>query len=250
MPPRGRRPKLAVLPGEKLAAAAPDPSPADPADAELPPPGVTVEGAEVFGPSQDPRRRTVEVLRERIERRLQPVADLELWNGVFVVTRADLAEAFLVPLPPPASTTASVRTPAFVYVDAICPRCYQPGEILVTFKPQLTVAPDHTAELRVKAKAAPLPHVCGQARLDDAGAVPVPPVKGQLALAEPEPAPFDASGDSVAPDPADAPAVDRLGLELGACPFAGCVLAAEHPGAHTLVEVGAPDAGDDLLPWH
>lgn len=230
------------------------------------PDDASLEPSERFGPSQDPRVRTVEVLRERLERRLQPVddpspvawladgehdrlihaisvarhgepgrsnaddeaeareilqalrafelaGDSPVWTNVNVITRADLSEALKAPLPPAATTTAAVQTPAYVYVSAVCPRCWIAGEILVTLRTQLVVKPSHDAELQLKAKATALPHVCGQKRLDDEGG-PLRPFP-QMTLAEASKA---AADDATEDDDgsADSDAIARLEAATGA----------------------------------
>lgn len=100
-----------------------------------------------------------------------------LWAGVYVITRRDLGEALTAPLPPASSFSASVRTPAFIYVDAICPVCGIAGEISIEITAVLTV---EAYSRKLKAKASDLPHQCGQQRLRDL--VPTRPVKGQTAL--------------------------------------------------------------------
>lgn len=106
----------------------PDPAPdvddtGEPADEGLDEPEATLDDEEKVGRLSDPRRAVVSILEKRLERMLQPVDEDDVWHGVQVITRRDLGEAMLAPLPPASSQAASVRTPAFIYVDAVCPVC-------------------------------------------------------------------------------------------------------------------------------
>ncbi len=127
----------------------------------------------------DPRQAVVRILEKRLERLLQPVDESGDFTGVYVITRRDLGEAFMAPLPPASQSAASVRTPAFIYVDAVCPVCGIAGEISLEISAVLTVEA-YSRKLKLKAKASDLPHQCGQQRLRDL--VPTRPVKGQTTL--------------------------------------------------------------------
>lgn len=160
----------------------PEPGPTDPPpeDPVPPDPEATYDDEERIGRLTDPRRAVVSIIEKRLERMLQPVDEDEVWHGVNVITRRDLAEALMAPLPPASAFTAGVRTPAFVYVDAVCPVCGIAGEISLEVEAKL-VATAHGRKLQLAAKAAPLPHQCGQQRLRDVE--PTRPVKGQTAFA-------------------------------------------------------------------
>jgi hypothetical protein len=102
-------------------------------------------------------------------------------DGVFVVTRKQWQDAINAvawsPIPPVDHHYAEVLTDAIVTVWAVCPRCGIAGSIALALQPELRV--DHSgAELRLKAKAKPRTHVCGQLTLP---AVP-PEVEGQESL--------------------------------------------------------------------
>ena len=127
----------------------------------------------------DPRRAVVDIIGKRLERMLQPVDIAPEWTGVLVITRKDLGEALLAPLPPASIFSAAVQTPAFIYVDAVCPVCGIAGEILLEVDAKLT-AVRGGRKLQLAAKAAAQPHICGQQRLRDV--TPTRPVKGQTAL--------------------------------------------------------------------
>jgi len=128
----------------------------------------------------DPRQAAVDIVRERLDRVLQPVDEDEVWHGVNVVTRKDLNEVLALDLPPASIFAASVRTPAFVYVDAICPVCGIAGEITVELGVKL-IAVQSSRKLQLTAKASPLPHQCGQMRIRDV--TPTYPVaNGQLTM--------------------------------------------------------------------
>lgn len=177
----------------------------------------------------DPRDAVVTIVRDRLERMLQPVSDPDpvqwlsdadydrlywaiararghesstsedeadarailaelesirlasdrpLWAGVNVITAKDLDAATAEPLPPASIFAASVRTPAYIYVDAVCPVCNIAGSITLEIDAKLT-ATKGSRKLQLAAKATALPHVCGQKRLELGG--PTPPAKGQVA---------------------------------------------------------------------
>lgn len=101
-----------------------------------------------------------------VDEEAQQAADELLeWSGVPVVTRKDLDEAlravFGQPLPPASETEAEVRTPAYVLVSAVCPRCHIAQDISVEINPELLISNDGS-ELRLKAKAKGRTHLCGQ----------------------------------------------------------------------------------------
>ena len=128
----------------------------------------------------DPRDAVVAIVRDRLERMLQPVDDDEVWHGVNVITAKDLNAVAAEALPPASIFAASVRTPAYIYVDAVCPVCNIAGEILLTVDAELT-AVRGSRKLQLAAKATALPHVCWQKRLELGG--PTAPVaKGQTSL--------------------------------------------------------------------
>lgn len=60
----------------------------------------------------DPRDAVVSIVRDRLERMLQPVDDDPVWHGVNVITAKDLDAATAEQLPPASIFAASVRTPA------------------------------------------------------------------------------------------------------------------------------------------
>ena len=126
--------------------------------------------------------------------------DGPVWRGVPVVTQADIAAALAVPLPPASQNAAAVATPAFLYVDAVCPRCGIAGEILLTITPELRVEPAK-AELGLKAKSNARPHVCGQTRMVDV--TPHRPVPGQTTVDEAVDASEESLSDGGSPEAAD-----------------------------------------------
>lgn len=86
-------------------------------------------------------------------------------DGVTVVTRKGWRDALYEigsqPLPPVSNHAAEVVTGASVTVWCVCPRCKIAGPILMTIDPELRVDTS-SAELRLKAKAKPRTHTCGQ----------------------------------------------------------------------------------------
>jgi hypothetical protein len=80
-------------------------------------------------------------------------------------------------LPPVSNHAAEVVTGAAVTVWCVCPRCKIAGPILMTIEPELRVDTS-SAELRLKAKAKPRTHMCGQLTL----AAAAPEIEGQESL--------------------------------------------------------------------
>jgi len=189
----------------------------------------------------NPRVAVVDLLRKRLEARLQEVEGGS-WDGVRVVTAKDLAEALAGDLPPASLFSAEVRTPARIAVDAVCPRCGIPSTIGVEIHPELVVD-DDGAELRVKAKAKARTHLCGQTRLDEAADSDQMSFEIGDIVGSPDASEVD-FGEG-APADADEGVDEGPQLDLGACPWPGCDLAADHPGAHGTM---GDDTDDDLLP--
>lgn len=110
-----------------------------------------------------PREAVVDLLRKRLETRIQVVNGGPM-DGVRVVAVTDLDKAFAEALPPASLFSAEVRTPAWVTVAAVCPRCGIPAEIGLDVKPELLI--DSTgSELRLKGKSKARTHVCDQMTL-------------------------------------------------------------------------------------
>lgn len=130
----------------------------------------------------DPRAEVVSIISARLDHVLQPVEDPAAWANVNVVTRKDLNEVLALPLPPASIFSASVRTPAYVYVDAICPVCGIPGGITIEVTAELQ-AKATGRKLKLSAKAAPLPHQCGQLRILEV-APTIPVANGQVTMDE------------------------------------------------------------------
>lgn len=86
------------------------------------------------------------------------------WEGVEVVTKKDIAEAFGEPLPAAsdrvAEVIAKVTEPARIVVWAMCPRCGLPVTVGVYLSPVLTV--DTHGEIKIKGKTKAVTHLCGQ----------------------------------------------------------------------------------------
>lgn len=124
-------------------------------------------------PLDDPAERVaaeegvgIEEAEAEVDDDAQEAADELLeWAGVPVVTRKDLDEAiravFGYPVPAASETEAEVRTPAYVLVAAVCPRCHIAQDISVEINPELLISNDGS-ELRLKAKAKGRTHLCGQ----------------------------------------------------------------------------------------
>lgn len=220
------------------------------------------------GAYDDPRRVVLDWYRKRVESQLQPVTD-GTWEGVYVVTRADLLKVLQDVLPAASSHVAVVKTPAFVTFDAVCPRCFIAGEIVLEADSKLEVDSPSRAHLKLKVKATPRPHRCGQQRIQDV--VPTPPGQQKLPIetfkfdvdegeddrddvereadeqgVTIEAAEAELEGDVSRETIEEAPRWIKVDtseegfgeptaesdLDLGGCPYPGCPLAAEHPGDH------------------
>ena len=223
------------------------------------PPAESTPAPEHVGKWTPPREAVVAVLRRRLEGRLQDVEGGP-WDGVRVVTAKDLGEALAEELPPASLFVAEVRTPGWVTVSAVCPRCAIPTDVSVSITSQL-VSEIGGSEIKLKAKSKGRSHVCGQTRIDEAadgdqGSFELTDIIGDDA--EPEDlgdvgdqaAHLDGDEDvpreTLAAEPED-DVLAESGLDLGGCPFPGCILAAEHEGRHS-IPPPAPDVDDDLLP--
>lgn len=195
-------------------------------------------------------------------------ADVAAWDGVAVVTRRQWTEAIAkvaeTPLPPLDQHSAEVVTTADVTVWTVCPRCNIAGPIRVQFQPELRVDVSG-AELRLKAKAKPRTHACGQLTTPAAAdenadeQLTVDDLVGEAedivqdnepaAAAAESPAPRrrlrSSSAAAVEPLPAaDDDLLPGEPLNLGACPWPGCQLADEHPGAHQTAVDDRPQEGE------
>lgn len=143
----------------------------------------------------DPRDAVVTIVRDRLERMLQPVDDDPVWHGVNVITAKGLGLATAEPLPPASIFAASVRTPAYIYVDAVCPVCNIASEVSLEIGVRLIVE-GHSRKLKLTAKAADKPHRCGQQRLEDLS----PTSPAQMSLDDVEPNAGDADFGEGAPN--------------------------------------------------
>jgi hypothetical protein len=179
------------------------------------------------------RADLLDALEGEIAKVKQDVAAPGEWDGVPVVTAKDLADVFATifgtELPPPDESSAEVRTPATVLVSAECPRCFIPQTIAMTVGPELRVNADGS-ELRLRAKAKAVSHVCGQLPL------PVADVdQGSFALE-------DIVGGGGNDNESTAGPRDESGAGEE------CVGANHVPGCHHFDQAPPEDPDDDLLP--
>lgn len=130
------------------------------------PPAENQPEPENVGKFTPPRQAVVDLLRRRLESKLQDVEGGP-WDGVRVVTADDLALALEEALPPASLFSAEVRTPGWVTVSAVCPRCAIPTDVSVHIEAQL-VSEIGGSEIKLKAKSKGRSHVCGQTRIDEA----------------------------------------------------------------------------------
>jgi hypothetical protein len=126
------------------------------------------------------RQRFRSELLDELDARLRE-AELEIvggdLDGVRVVTHKAWTEAcnglYMMPLPAVDDRAAEVVTDSVVTVWAVCPRCLIAGPIRMSIEPELRVDSAH-AELRLRAKAKPRTHVCGQLTIPASAPVDVP----------------------------------------------------------------------------
>lgn len=211
------------------------------------------------------RAAVVELLSRRLQDSLQDIDETGgEWRGVPVITVPALLAAIAKPLPPLHGTQAEVATPAYVTIEAACPRCHIPQPMLLIVSVELREDEDG-AELRLKGKSKPHEHVCGQQRLieitpDAVGTQPMALDEDDESDEQPgngtEPDNEDAPGlgldelaidtttsaaaDSLLPETCDAPARDESG--------ARCWRPAFHQGEHDYRKpqvAGSTDAADD-----
>ena len=123
--------------------------------------------ADVLTTREALRRAVLDDIITRCELAAQTIEGGPL-DGILVVSmgtlRDQISGALMVELPSPSDRHAEVRTPASVFVSAICPECGLPVEIVVNLSPALAVDNDG-AELSVKAKSKARVHVHGQLSL-------------------------------------------------------------------------------------
>ena len=121
------------------------------------------------------RVETMKAYRDTLRRRvdqathaaLEPVPGGE-WDGMEVLRRKVLEEIihdFAAADPEPLPTSAEVRTPGRVFVEAICPICAIPARVLVEIHAELVVDEDGRT-IKAKASSKSSSHVCGQLPLE------------------------------------------------------------------------------------
>ena len=158
-------------------------------------------------------------------------------DGIEVLSLGKIEELLGIvaelPIPPVSDRYAEIRTPATVYVDAFCPRCFLPGQMVMTVGAELRVDSEK-AELRLKAKASGRPHSCGQLVLATV-------VEAQASIDDAIAEAQDII-DAVVTDTAaaDEPQTDDAPSEPEPCPFPGCTLYAEHDSGHLIDEALLP----------
>lgn len=170
---------------------------------------------------------------------IQQASDTPVWPGVNVITAKDLNAATAEPLPPASIFAASVRTPAFLYVSAVCPVCGIASEIDLEVGVKLIVE-GHSRKLKLTAKAAEKPHQCYQQRLEDLAPTSPAIATGQMSLDDAEK--DDGEGNEVPADVAEAE-ISQDG-EL----VAEDIEATDHDAIHALANVPLlpAESRDDL----
>lgn len=117
------------------------------------------------------RLATLEQVRDEASSLFQPIEGGAL-DGIEVISRGHLADAIervkTSPLPAIDETSAEVKTPADVYIDAICPECNLPTKILVQVSTVLETTREAGSVIKVKAKAKAKTHVHNQLSLEKA----------------------------------------------------------------------------------
>lgn len=123
---------------------------------------------ERVGKYTPPREAVVDLIRKRLTDRLQDVEGGS-WDGGRVVTAKDIDEALAEPLPPASLHSAEIRTPGWVTVAAVCPRCGIPNNVGLDLTAEERTDSSGT-ELHVKGKSKPRTHVCGQTTIEEIAA--------------------------------------------------------------------------------
>lgn len=108
---------------------------------------------------------------EELTGKLTPIEGGPL-DGIQVVSKGEIGQAIADvkarPLPPIDASSAEVKTPADVYVDAICPECDLPTRVLVVISAVLETTREAGSTIKLKAKAKGKTHVHHQLSLDAA----------------------------------------------------------------------------------
>lgn len=115
------------------------------------------------------RLATLEAVRSQLAEFLTPL-DPEKPDGLEVVSEGHINEALervkASPLPPIDVGSAEVKTPADVFVDAICPDCNLPTRILVELTSVLETTREAGSTIKVKGKFKGKTHVHHQLSLE------------------------------------------------------------------------------------
>ena len=116
------------------------------------------------------RLAVLEAVRNEIASLLTPIEGGAL-DGIQVVSKGEVDQAIAnvkaQPLPPIDSGTAEVKTPADVYVDAICPECELPTRLLIQLSAVLETTREAGSSIKLKAKVKARGHVHHQLALDE-----------------------------------------------------------------------------------
>lgn len=175
-----------------------------------------------MGETRSLQRTAVDILRGDLEARFE-VVEGGPWDGVSVITRKQVDEAFALFEPiPPSQHVAEVVTPSTILVDALCPSCGLPVSASIQLHSRLTVESGHR-QVTVKGKTTPVGHVCGQTVLpvgpDEVGTEPAFDIEDITGGVQED---TEADADEApAPDTSDEP-----------CPHPGCIRGADHGGQH------------------
>lgn len=122
------------------------------------------------------RVETFKAYRDTLRRRFDQATHAALeevpsggeWDGMQVVRRKELERIiadFAAADPEPLPTSSEVRTPARVFVDAVCPICAIPARVMVEIHAELVVDEDGRT-IKAKASTKGSSHVCGQLPLE------------------------------------------------------------------------------------
>jgi hypothetical protein len=198
---------------------------ADDAGESSPPDPMPESLSRYAAPSVATARHLLKLLRERLQVIEGGIWDEEGqgWNGVEVITNADLLGVFGQELPVPSAFSAESRSGGRILNWTACPNCHEVMPIEVYVGAELKLTDEGTAKLKPTFKAEARDHHCYQRVLPLDDTVP-----GQTAAFEPA----EPEGDAEATDGLNAPGVEE-----------------EDDGADStddVSDVEPPD--DDLLP--
>jgi hypothetical protein len=204
----------------------------DASDEQVPEPEPIPESLSRYAaPSVATARHLLKMLRERLQTIEGGIWDEEglSWNGVEVITNADLLAVFGQELPVPSAFSAESRSGGRILNWTACPNCHELVPIEVYVGSELKLTGEGTAKLKPTFKAEARDHHCYQRvlPLDE-------PVPGQTEA-------FDEEGSTSSEPPSEAENESESGLNAPG-------IEDDEPDAVASVDDQVDDVDDDLLP--